>query len=33
MSVSLSQAARGLRDWIELLEQQPNAVIFGTKRE
>ena len=29
----LSQAARGLRDWIELLEQQPNAVIFGTKRE
>ena len=29
----LSQAARGMRDWIELLEQQPNAVIFGTKRE
>ena len=29
----LSQASRGLRDWIELLEQQPNAVIFGTKRE
>ena len=29
----LSQAARGLRDWIELLEEKPNAVIFGTKRE
>ncbi|MEO5698749.1 MAG: hypothetical protein ABIQ60_16635, partial [Burkholderiaceae bacterium] len=29
----LSQAARGLRDWSELLEQQPNAIIFGNKRE
>jgi paraquat-inducible protein B len=29
----LSQAARGLRDWSELLEQQPNAVIFGNRRE
>lgn len=29
----LSQAARGLRDWIELLEEKPNAVIFGTQRE
>jgi paraquat-inducible protein B len=29
----LSQAARGLRDWSELLEEKPNAVIFGTKRE
>ena len=28
----LSQAARGLRDWSELLEEQPNAVIFGTRR-
>jgi paraquat-inducible protein B len=25
----LSQAARGLREYIELLEEQPNAVIFG----
>jgi paraquat-inducible protein B len=29
----LSQAARGLRDWSELLEEKPNAVIFGSKRE
>ena len=29
----LSQAARGLRDWSELLEEKPNAIIFGTKRE
>ena len=28
----LSQAARGLREWSELLEEQPNAVIFGTER-
>jgi paraquat-inducible protein B len=28
----LSQAARGLRDWSELLEEQPNAVIFGAER-
>lgn len=29
----LSQAARGLRDWSELLEERPNAVIFGNRRE
>ena len=29
----LSQAARSLRDWSELLEEKPNAIIFGTKRE
>ena len=29
----LSQAARGLRDWSELLEDKPNAIIFGNKRE
>ena len=29
----LSQPARGLRDWSELLEEKPNAVIFGNKRE
>jgi paraquat-inducible protein B len=29
----LSQAARGLRDWSELLEEKPNAIVFGTKRE
>jgi len=29
----LSQAARGIRDWSELLEEKPNAVIFGNKRE
>ncbi|MCW7536632.1 MlaD family protein [Aquabacterium sp. A7-Y] len=28
----LSQAARGLREWSELLEEQPNAVIFGADR-
>ena len=29
----LSQAARGLRDWSELLEEKPNAVLFGNRRE
>jgi paraquat-inducible protein B len=29
----LSQAARGLRDWSELLEERPNAIIFGNRRE
>jgi paraquat-inducible protein B len=29
----LSQAARSLRDWSELLEEKPNAIIFGNKRE
>lgn len=29
----LSQAARGLRDWSELLEERPNAVIFGSGRQ
>ena len=29
----LAQAARGLRDWSELLEEKPNAIIFGNKRE
>ena len=28
----LSQAARGLRDWSELLEEKPNAIIFGNRR-
>lgn len=28
----LSQAARGLREWSELLEEKPNAVIFGADR-
>ncbi|RZT91430.1 MlaD family protein [Rivibacter subsaxonicus] len=27
----LSQAARGLREWSELLEEKPNAVIFGNR--
>lgn len=27
----LSQAARSLRDWAELLEEKPNAVIFGNR--
>ena len=29
----LSQAARGIRDWSELLEEKPNAIIFGNKRQ
>ena len=29
----LSQAARGLRDWSELLEEKPNAMIFGSGRQ
>jgi paraquat-inducible protein B len=29
----LSQAARGLREWSEVLEEKPNAVIFGTNRQ
>jgi paraquat-inducible protein B len=29
----LAQAARGLRDWSELLEEKPNAIIFGSKRQ
>ncbi|MBL0944721.1 MAG: MCE family protein [Hydrogenophaga sp.] len=29
----LSQAARGLRSFSELLEEQPNALIFGNRRE
>ena len=29
----LSQAARSLRDWSDLLEEKPNAVIFGNRRE
>jgi paraquat-inducible protein B len=29
----LSQAARGLREWSELLEEKPNAIIFGTSRQ
>jgi len=29
----LSQAARGLRDWSELLEEKPNTIIFGNRRE
>ena len=28
----LSQAARGLREWAEILEERPNAVIFGSER-
>ena len=27
----LGQAARGLRDWSELLQEQPNAIIFGRR--
>lgn len=29
----LSQAARGLRDWSDLLVEKPNAIIFGNPRE
>ena len=29
----LSQAARGIRDWSELLEEKPNAILFGNRRE
>ena len=29
----LSQAARGLRSFAELLEEKPNAIIFGNRRE
>jgi paraquat-inducible protein B len=28
----LAQAARGLRDWSELLQEQPNAIVFGRRR-
>jgi paraquat-inducible protein B len=28
----LAQAARGLREWSELLDEKPNAVIFGRER-
>ena len=28
----LGQAARGLREWSELLDEKPNAVIFGRER-
>ena len=28
----LAQAARGLREWSELLDEKPNAVIFGRDR-
>ena len=31
--LDLAQAARGLRDWSELLEEKPNAIIFGSKRQ
>jgi len=27
----LAQATRGLRDWSDLLQQQPNAIIFGRR--
>jgi paraquat-inducible protein B len=29
----LAQAARGLREWSELLDEKPNAVIFGRGRQ
>lgn len=29
----LSQAARSLRDWSDLLEEKPNAIIFGGSRQ
>lgn len=29
----LSQAARSLRDWSELLEEKPNAIVFGAPRQ
>lgn len=29
----LSQAARSLRSWSELLEEKPNAILFGSRRE
>ena len=29
----LSQAARGLRSLAELLEDKPNAILFGDRRE
>lgn len=28
----LAQATRGLRDWSKLLQEQPNAIIFGRQR-
>jgi paraquat-inducible protein B len=30
--VDLAEAARNLRDWSEVLQEQPNAIIFGQKR-
>jgi phospholipid/cholesterol/gamma-HCH transport system substrate-binding protein len=29
----LAQATRNLRDWSEVLQEQPNAIIFGRKRK